>query len=278
MSGILAQGARFHLWGTPRNYALTNQHIELIEENAEKAVVFDWKQDYYMEYVTQVVNDYDTADILIRQLLLQYLSSEFVMNTENLEEYIKYTREANNISQKYLTYGYETEKMDSEDVKNISGFREKANEAYTDIDNLKLGGDAFVNVAKIYENAEVEIYEKALSCYIDALHAYYYRGGDNALTAVGEKEIWLALKDTYLKISLCENLRDTKKKGAKKTGGGLRTDGITFWEWQQITAGLKASIFCLLRVRDKEYDWMYFVMDKNTLWATDEFSKQIVYD
>lgn len=75
-----------------------NQHIELIEENAEKAVVFDWKQDYYMEYVTQVVNDYDTADILIRQLLLQYLSSEFVMNTENLEEYIKYTREANNIS------------------------------------------------------------------------------------------------------------------------------------------------------------------------------------
>ena len=63
--------------------------------------------------------------------------------------------------------------MDSEDVKNISRFREKANEAYTDIDNLKLGGDAFVNVAKIYENAEVEIYEKALSCYIDALHAYY---------------------------------------------------------------------------------------------------------
>lgn len=51
-----------------------------------------------MEYITQVVNDYDTADILIRQLLLQYLSSEFVMNTENLEEYIKYTREANNIS------------------------------------------------------------------------------------------------------------------------------------------------------------------------------------
>lgn len=46
--------------------------------------------------------------------------------------------------------------MDSEDVKNISRFREKANEAYTDIDNLKLGGDAFVNVAKIYENAEVE--------------------------------------------------------------------------------------------------------------------------
>lgn len=106
--------------------------------------------------------------------------------------------------------------MDSEDVKNISRFREKANEAYTDIDNLKLGGDAFVNIAKIYENAEVEIYEKALSCYIDALHAYYYRGGDNALTAVGEKEIWLALKDTYLKISLCENLRDTQEKGAKK--------------------------------------------------------------
>ena len=137
------------------------------------------------------------------------------MNTENLEEYIKYTREANNISQKYLTYGYETEKMDSEVVKNISRFRERANEAYTDIDNLKLGGDAFVNVAKIYENAEVENYEKALSCYIDALHAYCYQGRDNALTAVGEKEIWLALKDTYLKISLCENLRDTQKKGAK---------------------------------------------------------------
>lgn len=168
--------------------------------------------------------------------------------------------------------------MDSEDVKNISRFREKANEAYTDIDNLKLGGDAFVNIAKIYENAEVEIYEKALSCYIDALHAYYYRGGDNALTAVGEKEIWLALKDTYLKISLCENLRDTQEKGAKKTGGGLRIDGITFWEWQQVTASLKASIFCLLRVMDKEYGWMYFVMDENTLWATDEFSKQIVYD
>ena len=48
MSGILAQGARFHLWGMPRNYALTVHRLtkEMTDVDVKKPIY----QKSYVNY------------------------------------------------------------------------------------------------------------------------------------------------------------------------------------------------------------------------------------
>ena len=65
MSGILAQGARFHLLGMPRNYALTLKKIEkVLPCTYNEDTIIDLLKKYYQEINTCIPMNEEQKDLL----------------------------------------------------------------------------------------------------------------------------------------------------------------------------------------------------------------------
>lgn len=149
-------------------------------------------------------------------LLLDYLANPLEVTDISKEEYEKYIESAKGFHNDFDAVSMIETKIFA--AQNEMGAREKADENYSDSDNLKLKGDCLMNLGNIQPEDAVSLYEDALRNYIEVLHIVYCYGEDRH-PAIGKKDIWKAIGNTYGKLARRSDIQEVERERAETLEG-----------------------------------------------------------
>lgn len=184
-------------------------------EKPEPLKEFEWLENIYVLNLEEYLGD-GADESEMGGLLLDYLENPVEVTEISKEEYEKHIGDAEGFHADFDSVSMTETKTFA--VKNEMGAREKADENYSDSDNLKLKGDCLMNLGDIQPEDAVGLYEDALRNYIEALHIVYCYGEDRH-PAIGKKDIWKAIGNTYGKLARRSDVQGVERERAEMLEG-----------------------------------------------------------
>lgn len=161
----------------------------------QKLEKFDWQNDLYIQDIKKYMGEIGT-DNDIPLIINLYLDQDIIILSDENGDYLSYEQHVINAAKYHNDY----ENASTPEVKFYACELEckeldAANTFYTDVECLKMTGDCYVSLGDLGNN-KLDCYEKALRCYINALHVLY----QGVQSQISESNIWKELKNTYMKI------------------------------------------------------------------------------
>lgn len=161
----------------------------------QKLEKFDWQNDLYIQDIKKYMGEIGT-DNDIPLIINLYLDQDIIILSDENGDYLSYEQHVINAAKYHNDY----ENASTPEVKFYAcelecKELEAANTFYTDVECLKMTGDCYVSLGDLGNN-KLDCYEKALRCYINALHVLY----QGVQSQISESNIWKELKNTYMKV------------------------------------------------------------------------------
>lgn len=161
----------------------------------QKLEKFDWQNDLYIQDIKKYMGEIGT-DNDIPLIINLYLDQDIIILSDENGDYLSYEQHVINAAKYHNDY----ENASTPEVKFYAcelecKELEAANTFYTDVECLKMTGDCYVSLGDLGNN-KLDCYEKALRCYVNALHVLY----QGVQSQISESNIWKELKNTYMKI------------------------------------------------------------------------------
>ena len=172
---------------------------------------FKWMENIYVLNLEEYLGA-GAEESAIEELLLDYLENSVEVTEISKEEYGKCIESADGFHNDFDVASMMETKIFA--AQKEMEAREKADENYSDSDNLKLKGDCLINLGDIQPEDAVGFYEDALRNYIEALHIVYCYGNDRH-PAIGKKAIWKAIRNTYGKLARRSDVQDSERERAE---------------------------------------------------------------
>lgn len=176
---------------------------------------FKWMENIYVLNLEEYLG-VGAEESAIGGLLLDYLANPLEVTEISKGEYEKNIESAEGFHNDFDAVSMTKTKLFA--LQNEINAREKADENYSDSDNLKLKGDCLMNLGDIQPKDAVGLYEDALRNYIEALHIVYCYGEDRH-PAIGKKDIWEAIGNTYGKLARRSDVQGVERESAEMLEG-----------------------------------------------------------